>query len=668
MVTMRRELLDATDETIEDAVEYADPMVLRGLLYQLTADESLTEMDLGAQGRERGGAVTTVTDPSDIALIRSRAVAFLKSYRDSGAGELPIGPIERLPVSLSLTGGSDIPTVELEMWLEQLAIDPYARGLVWSQPPERDRLADISVVVIGAGMGGLNAAVQLAHAGVSFTVLEKNGEVGGTWYENRYPGTRVDTPSRTYTHIFGANFIYPSEYCAQSENEKYVNWVADQFDIRSNIEFHTEVRSIIWDDVAKLWEITADQPDGERVFRTNIVITAVGFLSRPNVPEIPGAENFEGLAFHSARWPDDLDLSGKRVAVIGSGCTAYQLVPEIAGEVEHLCLFQRTPSWVFDTPNYLGSYPDQVNWLDRNFPYFSNFVRFHQTWLRRPQATRAFNEVDPDFKDPYAVSAENKAARDKRIAFMRSKFGDDEELVEKMTPPGPPGATRPVIVDPTYSIFDALLRENVSLVTNGIAKISANGVVTEDGTEHAADVIVFATGFRANDYLWPMEIRGRNGTEVQDLWSKDGARAYLGNMLPGFPNFFMVYGPNTNANVGFAVIHMQELVTRFMLGCIDALVTRDKKTVDVTTDAYFRYNSALDEAAARRIYDDPRVHSYFKNKFGRCATNGAFDGRLMWNWLRDPSEPGLESDRLDERFLETSRVISPYFGHDLVLE
>jgi 4-hydroxyacetophenone monooxygenase len=330
-------------------------------------------------------------------------------------------------------------------------------------------------------------------------------------------------------------------------------------------------------------------------------------------------------------------------------------------------LFQRTPSWVFDIPNYLAEYPPQVNWLDRNVPYLTNFVRFRQNWLRRPTAVRGVNDIDPDFHDPLAVSAANKAVRDQRLAFMRSKFGDNLELIATMTPPAPPGATRPVLVDPTYCVYDVLLRDDVTLVSTGIDRITSGGIATRDGAEYDIDVIVLATGFRANDFLWPMEVRGRDGRDIQDLWSRDGARAYLGTMLPGFPNFFMIYGPNTNANVGFAITHMQELVTRFALECIGALVTTGTRTVDVTPDAYWRYNDALDQAAAGRIYDDPRVHSYFRNKFGRCATNAAFDGRLMWNWLRNPADPGHDAERLEERFLQTSQVIHPYFGRDLIL-
>ncbi|MFV0532036.1 MAG: flavin-containing monooxygenase [Cumulibacter sp.] len=382
-----------------------------------------------------------------------------------------------------------------------------------------------------------------------------------------------------YTQVFGANFAYPSPYCEQAENEKYVNWIADHFALREHITFDTEVSAATWDEQAGMWNVDVDGPDGATTLRANVVITAVGFLSRPNIPHITGIRNFSGDYFHTARWPLSLDMAGKRVAVVGSGCTGYQLVPKLAAdaEVEHIYLFQRTPNWVYDTPGYLSPYPDPVNWLDRNFPYFPNFVRFSYSWALRPSETAPANEVDPNFDDPHAVSAANKELRDQRLAFMRKKLGSHPDLMAAMLPDAPPMSARPVLVDANYSIYDAILRDNVTLIPEGISHVTEAGIVKADGTECPVDVIVLATGFRANDFLWPMEIRGREGRTIEQLWEKDGARAYLGNCVPGFPNFFMLYGPNTNANVGFAAIHLEELVTRFALACIERLILDSKK-------------------------------------------------------------------------------------------
>ena len=668
MSAKRPELLEATDETIVDAMEYADPMVLRGLLYQLTGDEELIDVRLMPGAGERGRAAAAVADASDVALIRAKAVAFLQRYRDEGAGDIPPGPPDRLRASLGLAVGMEVPAAEMGLWTEQLALDPYARGLEWSVEPTPDQLGRFSVIIIGAGLCGLNAAVQLRHAGVPFTVLEKNPAVGGTWYENRYPGARVDTGSRTYTHIFGADFPYPAPYCPQDENEKYLNWVADNFDVQKNIIFDTEVRSVVWDEESAVWRVTAEGPDGGRSWQANVVIAAVGFLSRPNIPQIEGLETFKGRYFHSARWPSDVEVAGKRVAVVGSGCTGYQMAAELAREVGQLYVFQRSPSWVFDVPGYLSTYPPQVNWLDRNFPYLTNFIRFTGSYANHPSVSAASLAIDPEFDDPHAVSAINKKVREGRLKFMRSKFADRPDLMEKMLPDVPPMSIRPVFVDREYSIYDALLLDHVRLVSEGIDKVTETGIRLKNGEECPVDVIALATGFKANEYLWPMEVRGRGGATVEELWSKDGARAYLGAMLPQFPNFFMLYGPNTNYNVGILAVHLAEVVARFALQCIAALITMDKKTVEVTADAYWQYNKVLDQAQATRVYMDRRVHSYYQNEFGRSATNGAIDARVLWEWLRDPGNPTWANPKPDEDpIMEMRSLISPYFEQDLLL-
>jgi 4-hydroxyacetophenone monooxygenase len=667
-MTVRHELLDATDETIEDAVRFADPMILRGLLYQLTGDESVAATPVKARVLGLVEAMV-LANPSDAGLLQSKAADLLKSYRDSGAEDIPIGPADRLPRSLTLSCGEEIAASDLEMWLEQLAIDPWARGLVWREQPPPERLQEFSVVVIGAGAGGLGAAVQLKHAGVPFIVLEKNGGVGGTWFENRYPGARVDSPSRTYTHIFGAGFEYPNPFCEQNENEKYFNWVTDEFGVRENIEFDTEVKSVIWDNGAKVWEIEAVSPDGRRVWHANAVVSGVGFLSRPNIPDIEGLAMFEGPAFHTARWPGDLDLAGKRVAVIGSGCSSYQLIPELVKMVEHTYLFQRTPSWCFDVAGYRSPYAPQVNWLDRNLPYFTNFARFRASWLNGPDGLGAAFTADPAFKDVHARSAMNKRARDSRLEFLQRKFADDPEMVEKMLPSAPPFSSRPVLVDSDYSVYDALLRDDCTLVADGIRRIKENGIEVEGGAEYPVDVIVLATGFKANDFLWPMEVRGRNGQELEQLWEKDGARAYLGTMLPGFPNFFMLYGPNTNATGGLGIFEFEEMVTRFALECIEHLILEGKQTVDVTLDGYWRYNNELDRQEALKIYADQRANNYYKNEHGRSAGNSPFDVRQMWTWLRRPEDHnGAEAQHVTDQSASGGAAVRPHFGEDLVME
>ena len=292
-ISSRPELLEASDAVIEDAIAHADPMVLRGLVYQLTGDPEVaaTRVKTVLAGYFDVAAPATA---ADVALLRRKGVAFLKAYRDSGAGDIAIGPPERLAASLGLMLGQTMEGENLRHHVEELALDQTVRSLHWQAEPDPVRLKDFTVTVIGAGMGGLNAALQLRKAGFPFTVIEKNTGVGGTWWENRYPGARVDTPSRSYTHLFGVDFPYPNPFCEWRENVKYFDWVADNFDLRRHIQFETEVKSLTWDEAANEWVIDIVGPDGARTLRSRAVITAVGFLNRPNIASFPGAESFAG--------------------------------------------------------------------------------------------------------------------------------------------------------------------------------------------------------------------------------------------------------------------------------------------------------------------------------------------------------------------------------------
>ncbi|AIT81480.1 monooxygenase [Novosphingobium pentaromativorans US6-1] len=631
----RPHVLETSDDELEDIVTYADAMALRGLLYQLTGDEELKAIGLKrvlAGYLERNVPATE----EDIALIRRKAVAFLKSYRDAGAPALQIGPAERLATSISLMRGEAIPERAQGLYLEETALDPWVRSLEWTSPPPVDRLENFHVIVIGAGMGGLNAALQLKRAGIRFTVIEKNAGVGGTWYENRYPGARLDSPSRTYTHLYGVDFPYSSPFNPWEDNQKYFSWVADHFGLRDDIVFETEVRSMTWHEDRAQWDIAVSGVDGEKTLRANAVITAVGFLNRPKYPDIEGSETFKGSAWHTVSWPDEASIKGKRVAVIGTGASGYQTVPEMALEAEHVTMFQRTPQYLFPTRGYRSPFKKQVEWLNRNFPFYTNFMRLGSG---SADGFESVSHIDPDFDDPHACSASNKVARDVSLNFLRSKL-NDPDLIAAMTPEHPVWSARPVAVDPDYCVLDAIKRDNVTLVTDGIEKINETGLVTRTGKQIDVDVIAYATGFRATEYLFPMTITGRGGVTIEDFWAEGGARAYRGCMIPNFPNLWCIYGPNTNGALLPATFH--ELVTIYALQCIEKLILEDKASIEVRGEPYWDYNRLIDRENAMRVWSDPRVPGYYWSKHGRSATMNPLSGPDMWNLLRVPDFSDLD--------------------------
>ncbi|MDO8211047.1 NAD(P)/FAD-dependent oxidoreductase [Conexibacter sp. CPCC 206217] len=630
------ELLAASDEQIERAVAHAEPMVLRGLLYQLTGDEQIaaTRVMTDPSGLQ---TAMMVADEADVAMLRRKAVAFLRARRDAGAGPLEIGSRERLRQSIPLTLGGEIDDAEFALWLEELALDPWVRSVTWSDEERPDRLDGFSVTVIGAGVGGVNIALMLKRAGIPFQVFEKNSGVGGTWWETRYPGARLDTPSRGYTHIFGADYPYPSPFCTWEENQAYFQWVADTFELNQHTVFDTEVRALSWDEEAGEWEVEVEGPDGGYTVRSNAVFTAVGFLNRPKIPEIEGMADFRGASWHTSRWPEDADVRGKRVAVVGTGCTGYQLIPELARSTEHVVAFQRTPQWLFGVQGYLSPFPEEVGWLDRNLPYYTNYMRIRALSIGR--AFGRLTEIDPDFDDPHTVSALNRISREASLAFLHDKVADPE-LRAIMTPAHPPWSARAVLVDSEYSVLDAIQRDDVTLVTSGVRRITETGIEDGDGTHHELDVIVYATGFHASEYLFPMTVTGREGQTLSDLWKVGGARAHRFCMYPGFPNLWSVYGPNTNGALVPASFH--ELVTRYGMECIERLLREDRRAIEPTREAYDRYNADVDERNARRVWSDPRASNYYWTEHGRSAVMCPFAIEEIFELLRHPPFDELE--------------------------
>ncbi|MBN8830579.1 MAG: NAD(P)/FAD-dependent oxidoreductase, partial [Sphingomonadales bacterium] len=297
-----------------------------------------------------------------------------------------------------------------------------------------------------------------------------------------------------------------------------------------------------------------------------------------------------------------------------------------------------TPQWLVPIPGYLSESPSQLLWLDRNLPFHTNFMRFKSFYGTGPYLARVF-DVDPDFKDPHTVSPANKAARERSIEFLQSKL-KDPKLVEVMTPKHPPWSARPVAVDADYCILDVLETDDVTLVTSGINRINATGIEAGDGSQHDVDVIVYATGFRANDFLYPMEITGRDGLTVSELWADGGPRAYLGCMMPGFPNLWVLYGPNTNG--GLPVSQYHEMTMLYAMQCMEKLILEGKHAIEVKEEAYWRYNKELDAINGTKLWADPRANNYYWTKHGRTASQTPYTGFEVRNFMLKPDYDDMD--------------------------
>lgn len=577
----------ADNETISEVLQFADPMVLMGLLHHAGAGSGLAKIKT-ENVRAGLSEATIVPDTTDVEMVRQQAFDLLTSYRDGR--RKPPTSVEPavLMEAMSLAAGEPVPAEEYDLHRDVLAIDPKDKG--WNRPPARGDFQNFPVIVVGAGLAGINAAVQLKASGLPFTVLDRNAGPGGTWAKNRYPGARVDWPSRLYSHSFGADYLFEHDFAPRAENEAYLQWCLDHYELAEHFNFGVTVRRMRWNDADGHWSVQAFDPHGNpATYIARAVISAIGLLDRPNIPAIEGLETFDGPICHSSTFDPDLPLEGQRIAVIGTGASGLQMVPDLAPQVEQLTVFQRSPAWVVPATGYRNAKSAQAIWLDENVPYYTNWSRFVLGWVLGDHRLFEVFSVDPNWTDPGSVNRVNADAREFALRHMQSKLAGRPDLIEKMTPDYPIFANRPVIDN---GWFDAIQRDNVDVVTEPIDSIAPEGVLTKNGTLHRADRIVLATGFNPNDYFAEIEIVGRNGTTISEVWSQTGPKAYWGVTVPHMPNFFMLYGPNANPrNLG--PVQYGEWAISYILEGIGHIIQEDWKSIEVRQDVYMQFNETL---------------------------------------------------------------------------
>jgi 4-hydroxyacetophenone monooxygenase len=623
------------DETIAAALEdLSIPTLLLSMIH-MSGDASLLDGPLRPVGIYLN-EVQGFMSPEDQAAVRAQALDVIRAYRDGGS-VLPAPPdAETIQAMMSFIVAQDIPDEYVPMMLEELEFDGHdARDLGWGDIIADAAKQDFPVVVIGCGMSGLLAAIKLDEAGIPFTVIEKNAGPGGTWFENRYPGCRVDVGNHFYCYSFESNNDWTEFFSQHAELQTYFASTMTAHAVTDRIRFETEVVSARWDEAAHRWSVEVRNADGRlQVIDAAAVISAVGQLNRPKLPDIPGRETFEGLAMHSAEWRDGADLTGKRVAVIGTGASAFQIVPTVAGDVHHLTVFQRSAPWMFPNPHYHDAVGDGVSWALRHLPYYGRWYRFLLFWPACDGGLAAMT-LDPDWPHPErAVSAINDAAREVFTQYMADQIGDDPELLAKVIPDYVCLGKR--TLQDNGSWLGALTRDNVDLVTDPIAEIRADRVVCASGAEHPVDVIVYATGFHANRYLWPMEITGRDGAVLSEQWG-DEPTAYLGITVPGFPNLFCLYGPGTNLAHGGSLIFHSECQMRYVMGCLAAVLTADRTAIECRQNVHDAYNERLQAALDQMVWSHPSIKSsWYRNSSGRIHILSPWRLVDYWTWTREP--------------------------------
>jgi 4-hydroxyacetophenone monooxygenase len=622
------------DRRIEAALEEAHIPSLMCALVHLTGDASLLRGDIRPVSTFLGDPQGGISEAQQ-ARVRALALEALRAHRD-GDQQLPPPPSrETVREMLDFVIGQEVSPQYVQFLMQELALegdDPYAQPQVHEVPAAAR--SSFRVLIIGAGMSGLLAGIRLQEAGIPFVIVEKNPNVGGTWYENTYPGCRVDSPNHTYSYSFRPQ-DWPQHFSPQQVLLDYFERCASDYGLREHIRFETEVTSARFDEQRGVWQAELQLPDGgsDRI-EANAIISAVGQLNRPLLPDIPGRDDFEGPSFHSARWDHDQDLRGKRVGVIGTGASAFQFVPIIAEEAAEVTVFQRTPPWVVPNPDYFQDVPEGKHWLLNHLPYYDKWFRFSVFW-RTAEGLLAAVRQDPDWQGDTerAVSAENDMARSLLAANIGAIVGDDPDLLAKTIPDYPFGAKRALIDDGRW--LHALKRDNVKLLDEPIERITPSGIRTRGGTEHEFDVIVYGTGFQASRFLTPMKVYGRDGAELQDVW-KGEPRAYLGVTIPGFPNLFCCYGPNTNIVVNGSIVFFSECEVRYILGCLALLLERGHAALDCRREAHDAYNQRIDAGNAQMAWGLSSVNTWYKNQSGRITQNWPFTLLEFWELTKQP--------------------------------
>ena len=625
---------------IRAAIDDADLRVLVMCLFHLTGDERWLEPPYQPVRDVRLIADPTAGFPPDVqAEIRGTAFSLL----EGGAPEPRLtDPDDTLLLRMmSVCLGEQVDPAYVPMMREDMG---FATGdAQWSAEGGLPDGAAQPVLIVGAGISGLALAVQLERLGTPYVVIEKNDDVGGTWLENRYPGCGVDTPNHFYSYSFAPNHGWTRYFSSRDEIHRYLQSTAESSGVRRRIRFRTRLTGAVWNEAAQRWSVTLDGPDGVEHLDVAVLVSAIGQLNRPSMPRIEGADDFAGPLFHSARWPEGVDIAGQHVAVIGTGASAMQIVPTIADDVASLTVYQRSAQWARPIAEYRQQVKPGTQWLLSNVPFYAIWNRFTLFW-RYGDGLLRFLRKDPDWPDPdRALNRVNDRHRQELTDFIRTELADRPELVEQCLPTYPPYGKR-MLIDNGW--FAALRKPGVSLVTTPIERIDAGGIVTVGGQHRPADVIVFATGFVITDLTARLGIVGRGGLSLADAWAGDTPSAYLGITVAGFPNLFLMYGPNTNLGHGGSIIFHAECQARYISKMLVAMAEQGVAAVEVKPVVHDEYQRRVDEEHAQLIWTHPGMSTWYRNAKGRVISVSPWRLVDYWAMTHDPDLADYEQERL----------------------
>ena len=619
------------DVFVRRAIDEAHLNALRVALYYQTGDRELAAMRVETHAPAGTPFLAYVVAREHHTALKEKAYAYLTDPEAPRRG--PPNAECGLDLMQLFQGDAFDSTAAAAFGLEELGFEEFPREAHWSDPAGVRAPAGFMVTIIGAGFSGILAGIMLDRLGIDFRIVERQADVGGTWQLNDYPEARVDITNFIYQYSFINNYPWKSYFASRDELKDYIDHVVDSFELRPRIELQTKLTHARWNEARRRWDVTIERHNGRtEIFETNILLSAAGLFSTPKLPDIPDIGTYRGAMFHTTAWDHGIDPAGKRIAVIGTGSTGSQLMPALARQAAHLTVFQRTPNWVTPMRGYRDAVSPEQRWLFDTMPFYSNWYRYSQ-YVAQLQNLN-FHELDEHWRAGGGmINSHNDRLRTSLTDYIRRKVGTRPDLLAKLIPQYAPLARR-LVVDNGW--YDALLRENVELVTEGIERFTETGIVTRDGRERTFDMVVLGAGFEVSRYLWPATYEGRDGATLEELWAKDGGRAHLTMSLPGFPNFFMLYGPNAGIRAGSFHALMESLM-RYVASAIVAMIEAGGEVMEVRREVYEDYNARLDAGLKRMLWEaEGGGGGYYVNAFGRAGTQMPWTLAEFYDMVRAP--------------------------------
>ncbi|MDK1494448.1 FAD-dependent oxidoreductase [Sinorhizobium sp. 7-81] len=618
--------LDLFRQRIAEALPSANIPTLLLLLYQFTGQEywlnpPFVPVKSGWGDNDSGGLAAELQTE-----IRDAALAAIIAWRHGAHVVKQDLSAEELIRMLTVSEAEPIPPEYADMMIHKL--QRYSGAI-----PDPVSLPEgFRVLVIGAGMSGVAAAIRLRQLGISYIQIEKQDSTGGVWHSHHYPGCGVDTPGHLYSYTF-ASGDWSKFFPLQKEIDDYFNRVARDFEIESFIRYGTECLVTRYDEESRTWHSRLCLPNGtEETLVTNVVISAVGGFTTPKWPIISGLRDFDGPVVHTSEWDPEVALDGKRVAVIGNGASAMQVVPAIADRVGALTIFQRSRQWAAPFPKFQMPVPEPVQFLLREVPHYEWLYRLRLSWIFDSEVHEALQK-DPAWPHPdRSVNAVNDGDRETYTRYIEKQLAGRPDLMAKVIPPYPPFGKRMLLDNGWYK---TLLKTHVTLVDAAAARVEGRSIHAINGETHEADVLIVASGYDTTRYLLPIQVIGRNSRTVREVWNDDDCQAYLGTVVAGFPNFFMLYGPNTALGHRGSFIFTIESQIDYVLSVLRQMGEKKLVEVECRQDVYQRYNRTIQKMHQQMIWSHPGMSTFFRNDRGRIVTNSPWRLIDYWKLLKE---------------------------------